>query len=75
MPIIAFWNYIEPSTSHITYYSSVSDATQVNTNDVFPLLNTPGKKFPGSNVGARQSLQSIDEFWLFLTRLNTLGLF
>lgn len=50
------------------------DATQVNTNDVFPFLNTPGKKFPGRNVGAQRSLQPIDEFWLFLTRLR-LGLF
>ena len=50
------------------------DATQVNTNDVFSLLNTPGKKFPGRNVGAQRSLQPIDEFWLFLTQLR-LGLF
>ena len=51
------------------------DATQVNTNDVFPFLNTPGKKFPGRNVGAQRSLQPIlDEFWLFLTQLR-LGLF
>ena len=50
------------------------DATQVNTNDVFSLLNTPGKKFPGRNVGAQRRLQPIDEFWLFLTQLR-LGLF
>ena len=36
--LIAFWNYIEPSASHLTYYSSVRDATQVNTDDVFPFL-------------------------------------
>ena len=72
--LIAFWNYIEPSASHLTYYSTVRDATQVNADDVFPFLNTPGKKFPGRNVGAQRSLQPIDEFWLFLTRLR-LGLF
>ena len=72
--LIAFWNYIEPSASHLTYYSSVRDATQANTNDVFPFLNTPGKKFPGRNVGAQRSLQPIDKFWLLLTRLR-LGLF
>ena len=62
------------TASHLTYYRSVRDATQVNANDVFPFLNTPGKKFPGRNVGAQRSLQPIDEFWLFLTRLR-LGLF
>ena len=72
--LVAFWNYIEPSACHLTCYSSVRDATQVNTDDVFPFLNTLGKKFPGRNGGTQRSLQAIDEFWLFLTRLK-LGLF
>ena len=50
------------------------DATQVNTNDVFRFLNTPGKKFPCRNVNAQRSLQPVDEFWLLLTPLR-LGLF
>ena len=50
------------------------DATQVNTDDVFPFLNIPGKKFPGRIVGAQRSPQPVDEFWLSLTRLR-LGLF
>ena len=46
----------------------------MNPDDVFPFLNTPGERFPGGNVGAQRSLQPIDKFWLFLTRLR-LGLF
>ena len=72
--LLEFWKYIEPSASNLTYYSSVRDTTQMNADDIFPYLNTPGKKLPGRNVGAQRNLQPIDEFWLFLTRLR-LGLF
>ena len=33
-----------------------------------------GRNFPGKGVGAQRTLQPIDEFWLFLTRVR-LGLF
>ena len=44
--VLEFWKYIESSASNLTYYSSVRDTTQMNADDVFPYLNTPGKKIP-----------------------------
>ena len=41
---------------------------------LFPCFNATGKKFPGEGVRAQRTLQPIDEFWLFLTRVR-LGLF
>lgn len=68
--LIEFWKYIEPNSSRLTYYSYVRNSTDVNPDNVFPYLDLTEKKFPNSNVGAKRSLQPIDEFWLFLTRLR-----
>lgn len=68
--LIEFWKYIEPNSSRLTYYSYIRNSIDVNLNDVFPYLNVTGKRFPNSSVGAQRSLQPIDEFWLFLTRLR-----
>ena len=71
------WNTYSILELYRTNYSSVRDATQVNTDDVFPFLNIltwDQALFSGRIVGAQRSLQPIDEFWLFLTRLR-LGLF
>ena len=68
--LIEFWKYIEPNSSRLTYYSYLKNSTDVNFNNAFPYLNLTEKKFPGSSVGAQRSLQPIDEFWLFLTRLR-----
>lgn len=68
--LIEFWKYIEPNSSRLTYYSYLRNYTNVNFNNVFPYLNLTEKKFPNSRVGAQRSLQPIDEFWLFLTRLR-----
>ena len=73
--LIEFWKYVEPSASNLTYFSYVRDNTDsINLDNHFPYLGGEQKKFPGSNVGCRRTLQPIDEFWLFLTRLR-LGLF
>ena len=37
------------------------------------MFNATGKKFPGKGVVAQRTLQPIDEFWLFLSRVR-LGL-
>jgi hypothetical protein len=68
--LIEFWKYIEPNSSRLTYYSYLKNSTDVNFNNAFPYLNLTEKKFPGSSVGAQRSLQPIDEFCLFLTRLR-----
>ena len=48
----------------------VRNSTGVNPNNVFPYLDLTEKKFPNCSVGAKRSLQPIDEFWLVLTRLR-----
>ncbi len=68
---MAFWKYIEPNAATLTYYRSAKDASDSVLN---ASLDTPGKKFPGKGVGGHRSLQSVDEFWLFITRVR-LGLF
>jgi len=50
------------------------NSDSINVENQFPYLGGKQKKFPGSNVGCRRTLQPIDELWLFLTRLR-LGLF
>ena len=72
--LMEFWKYVHPNASRLTYYSYVRDTTQVNMDDVFPYLNGTERKFPSSSVGAKRTLQPIDELWLFLTRIR-LGLF
>lgn len=74
--LIEFWKYIEPNASRLTYYSYVRETTEVNLENKFPYLNATTRKFDSSirRVGAQRSLQPIDEFWLFLTRVR-LGLF
>ena len=71
---MAFWQYIEPNAVNLTYYSSARDVSGFASNVPFPCFNATGKKFPGKGVGAQRTLQPIDEFWLFLTRVR-LGLF
>jgi len=73
--LIEFEKYVEPSASNLTYYSYMRDnSDSINVENQFPYLGGKQKKFPGSNVGCRRTLQPIDELWLFLTRLR-LGLF
>ena len=71
---MAFWQYIEPNAANLTYYSNTRNVSDIVSNVPFPHVNSSGKKFPGKGVGAQRSLQPIDEFWLFLTRVR-LGLF
>ena len=72
--IVAFGHYIEPNAANLTYYSSARDVSGSVSNVPFPCFNATGKKFPGKGVGAQRTLQPLDEFWLFLTRVR-LGLF
>ena len=73
--LIEFWKYVEPCASNLTYYSYLRDnSDSINLGNQFPYLGGKQKKFAGSNVGCRRTLQPIDELWLFLTRLR-LGLF
>ena len=72
--LIVFWQYIEPNAANLTYYSSARDASGIVPNVPFPYFSSIGKKFPGKGVGAQRTLQPVDEFWLFLTRVR-LGLF
>ena len=72
--LIEFWKYVEPSACNLTYFSYVRDNNDsINLGNHFPYLGDRQKKFAGSNVGCGRTLQPIDEFWLFLTRLR-LGL-
>ena len=59
---------------NLTYYSSARDVSGFVSNVLFPRFNATGKKFPGKGIGAQRTLQPIDEFWLFLSRVR-LGLF
>ena len=73
--LLEFWKYVEPNASKLTYFSFVRDNTDsINFEDKFPFMAGKEKSFPGRKVGCARSLQPIDEFWLFLTRLR-LGLF
>ena len=72
--LVAFWHYIEPSAAYLTYHSSARDVSGSVSNVPFPCFSATGKKFPGKGVGAQRTLQPLDEFWLFLTRVR-LGLF
>ena len=72
--LLAFWHYIEPNAANLTYYSSARDVFGSVSNVPFPCFSATGRKFPGKGVGAQHTLQPIDEFWLFLTRVR-LGLF
>ena len=71
---MVFWHYIEPNAANLTYYSSARDVFGSVSNVPFPCFSATGRKFPGKGVGAQHTLQPIDEFWLFLTRVR-LGLF
>ena len=72
--LVAFWQYIEPNAANLTYYSSAADVSGLVSNVPFPCFNATRKKFPGKGVRAQRTLQPIDKFWLFLTRVR-LGLF
>ncbi|XP_068723262.1 uncharacterized protein [Montipora capricornis] len=73
--LLEFWKYVEPNASKLTFFSFVRDNTDsINFEDKFLFMAGKEKSFPGRNVGCARSLQPIDEFWLFLTRLR-LGLF
>ena len=73
--LVAFWHYIKPNEANLTYYCSAArDVSGFVSNVPFPCFNATGKKFPRKGVGAQRTLQPIDEFWLFPTRVK-LGLF
>ena len=68
---MAFWQYNEPNEANLNYNSSAArDFSGFVSNVPFPCFNATGKKFPGKGVGAQRTLQPIDEFWLFLTRVK-----
>ncbi|KXJ07236.1 hypothetical protein AC249_AIPGENE18902 [Exaiptasia diaphana] len=72
--LLKLGNYINSDASKLIYYSYVRDRTDsISSVDTFPYLNKMSKKFD-SHVGAKHSLNPVDEFWLFLYRI-LLGLF